>query len=93
MKEVKPIAVMYIPYSDFWGPNMQVSDMMILLNGWDDNKSLGERFEDYLWFVFVKPSIEAPELQVFHPKDFTEIQHQELKKLVTSYIESQNTNQ
>lgn len=89
-KEVKPIAVIYIPYSDFWGPGMNISDMMALLNGWDERVTFGERFQDYLWFVFVKQSIEAPELQVFHPKDFTEIQQQELKDLVMKHIESQN---
>lgn len=86
MEQVKPICVIYLPdnfdLSD--GRDMASNRLMSILNGWDEKVVMDRRnyWEGYLWFCFPKLNIDAPEFQVFHPKDFTEIQYQELKDMV-----------
>lgn len=41
---------------------------------------------DYHWFFILNESITEMEFQVFYEKDFTPIQHEELKKLITDSI-------
>ena len=40
---------------------------------------------------FSKEDITSPELKVYHPKDFTEIQYDELKKLLEGKLEQLKT--
>lgn len=79
--EVKPICVVYVPEtisssrSDAW------ESCRVLMNQMDKDKP------DYHWLVFVDPAAERVELKVFHPKDFTDIQYEELKLIMTDTIE------
>lgn len=82
----KPIAVLYLPENIFFDQNESVASMMATLNAWGDEGKPAPGLEGYLWFVFKKRDLETPELQVFHPKDFTEIQFQELKQLVINNL-------
>ena len=65
---------------------------MRFLNGDTESNSSNykpsDKFTDYHWFCFYKQGIEEPEFKVFHEKDFTEIQFEELKKLVTESLSS-----
>lgn len=81
---MKPIVLMHIPTNLDIGDGKPASgvSLMNIFNGWDEDKKPYSEFLDYLWLIFDKPHIEAPEIQVFHPKDFTEIQYNELKQLV-----------
>lgn len=78
----KPIVVIYWPENE--GSN--ADKVMSILNGWDDNESAGDYWKEYYWFCFPKRNICEPEFQVFHEKDFTDIQFEELKKMVTEAI-------
>ncbi len=81
----KPICVIYLPYSLDGGNGRMLTpvDLMSALNGRDDSKHKPDDYwKDYLWFSFYKDDIIAPEFQVFHEKDFTEIQYEELKELL-----------
>lgn len=81
---MKPIVLMHIPTNLDVGEGRPVSpvSLMNIFNGWDEHRKPHADFLDYLWLVFDKPYLEAPEIQVFHPKDFTDIQYNELKNLV-----------
>ena len=85
---IKPIAVIYIPYNvvDSAG-SFNVWEFAISLNGEDNTKYVvnKELYKDYLWFCFPTDSKDF-KMEVFHPKDFTEIQYSELKELITNEI-------
>jgi hypothetical protein len=86
MIDSKPICVIYFPWPNSFNP----TELMAIFNGWDEGKGKRqEGFEGYLWFCFIKYGIEAPEFQVFHPKDFTDIQFEELKQLVLNNLPTQ----
>jgi hypothetical protein len=90
---IKPICVIYLPVdSPIYDGGQQLTpvEVMSALNGWDKKSEQREEFKDYLWFSFQKQGIGSPEFQVFHPKDFTEIQFNELKQLVLAEIEKNN---
>jgi len=89
----KPICVIYLPDElalSGGGKIINPSDLMNLLNGWGDKDKYRhtDYWQDYLWFSFYKDGITEPEFKVFHEKDFTEIQYEELKQLVLNSIES-----
>ena len=88
--ETKPICVIYFPDNYNVGPGrINVNELMRTFNGWDESKGKPQSgFEGYMWFCFIKYDIDAPEFQVFHPKDFTDIQFEELKQLVLSNLPS-----
>ncbi|MES2382818.1 MAG: hypothetical protein V4538_17355 [Bacteroidota bacterium] len=95
MEHVKPICVIYFP-DLFEAQNRQwIYEYMRYLNGeqsdgsnkWDDRK---DYWSNYYWFCFYKQDITEPELKVFHPKDFTDIQFQELKDMVLTELEKIN---
>lgn len=90
MTEVKPICVIYLP-KDFdlgTGQDKSSNKLMSILNGWDTEVAANRKnyWEGYLWFCFTKSDIDAPEFEVFHPKDFTYIQFEELKEMVMDEI-------
>lgn len=91
----KPICVIYFPdhFVDGIAERNWIYEYMRFLNGDRDQedkyKYRGfENFNDYHWFCFYKQGINEPELKVFYEKDFTEIQFEELKKLITDSIET-----
>lgn len=90
----KPICIIYIPehYSVGTRGNRWIFEYADFLNGNqnpDSNISWGksEVYSDYLWFCFPKDEIDAPEFKIFYDKDFTPIEFEELKKLITYSIE------
>lgn len=90
----KPIAILYIPETfrvSRGGKEANAAmELMELLNdGYGSPKADRTTrgfWNDYYWFVFSDPQIDAPRLEVFHEKDFTEIQFNELKELVLAKI-------
>lgn len=94
----KPIVVIYLPESFSMDGRMDDAPMQLMraLNqnfGDGEHKGLvySSYWKDYYWFAFTKFGIEAPEFKVFHPKDFTDIQFQELKDLVIADLEAMKT--
>lgn len=96
MSEVKSIAVLYLPkeYTEHYGNkrNIGPGEYMAALNGGYGDKSDNriqhtDYWKDYYWLVFVDYEIERPELKVFHPKDFTDIQYKELEAMVLKSLE------
>lgn len=91
----KPICIIYFPenYSSVIPSNNNwIYEYMGFLNGEGGKNSKWEKsdyFTDYYWFCFYKYDINAPEFQVFHEKDFTDIQYQELKEMITRNLETQ----
>lgn len=87
MTEVKPILLIYyLPdlFTKSGGKLQHVSDVNINMQG---------KFNDY--HVLAIPSQQSADgscedvrLQVFHPKDFTEIQFQELRDMVIKEIDN-----
>jgi hypothetical protein len=89
----KPICVIYFPdlFVNGSGDRNWIYQYMRFLNGEQDDGSNwkhSDHFTEYYWFCFYKQGIEEPEFKVFHEKDFTEIQFEELKKLVTESLSS-----
>ena len=79
----QPICVIYLPenFSIYKsGRQMDPGEMMDVLNGRDKTcEDFGKPLGGYLWFVFPKPGIAAPELQTFYEKDMKEITWEEIK--------------
>lgn len=75
--KVKPICVVYIPdnISDA-GIKSGWSLCNELMEAWNNSKP------DYHWFCLIDYNAERIEFKVFHEKDFTPIQYEELKKLI-----------
>jgi len=86
MTAPKPICVIYFPELFTLNGLNNPLELATVLNGWDSKRESRPEFLDYLWFCFTKEDITAPEFQVFHPKDFTDIQLEELKSLVLNSI-------
>lgn len=84
----KPIVVLYLPNSEYFGPGISAMHVMAGFNGHDDRIKMAEGFYDYLWFVFVDNELSAPELKVFHEKDYTKEQYEDLKKMLEEGISS-----
>lgn len=88
----KPICVIYLPedFSIDGRSDAAMTLMKALNNNWgepDRHITYSDYWQDYYWFCFVKHSIDAPEFEIFHEKDFTEIKFQELKDLVLAKME------
>jgi len=88
----KPIVVLYIPEADFFSPDMPPSELMAMFNDNHDRIKMPEAFYGYLWFVFVDRELRTPDLRVFHEKDYTETQYEELKTMLEEGINSLKTN-
>lgn len=82
----KPIVVLYIPASDYFGPETSPIELMSAFNGNDSRISMAPMFYDYLWFVFVNGELVVPELKVFHEKDYTKTQYDDLRKMLEDGI-------
>lgn len=93
MIEVKSICVMYFPkdFSFVDDRTIEPFKLMKELNRWAEYESMDNSYGGYIWWCFFKENITEPELQVFHPKDFTEIQYQELRDMVMEEIKKLNT--
>lgn len=96
--EPKPIVVIYIPENFSVNGDMKDSPMQLMrvLNnnfgdGGDNRIVYSDYWKDYYWFAFTKYDIEAPEFKVFHPKDFTDIQFNELKDMLLADLEAMKT--
>lgn len=77
----KPIAIVYID-QQFDSPNLRQAQ-----------DALQDRMPDYHVFVIPNPNQEkALEMQVFHEKDFTEIQYEELKSMIEKHLNELTTN-
>lgn len=87
----KPIAVLYLPRYDYYGPSADTTTLTRAFNGYDDHIKMPDSFSDYLWFVFENGELVAPELKVFHEKDFTEMQYEELKTMIETSINELKT--
>lgn len=89
---IKPIAVVYIPrYALEFGMGIaNPSEIAAGFNGEESKFTFNrELYKDYLWFCF--PTDNEFKIEVFHPKDFTEIQYNELKELITNEIKNLKT--
>ena len=84
----KPIVLMYIPGTYYLPGENTANVMMQNMNGWNNKVIPDPEIKKYLWLVFEKNGIDAPEIQVFHPKDFTETQYDDLKSLVIDHLRS-----
>lgn len=80
----KPIAMMYLP--DDW-KTAACEDFMSSLNGWNDTGKPQPGIDGYLWLVFNKPNIDAPEIQVHNAENLTPEDFESLKLLVLAAIE------
>jgi len=96
---MKPICVMYFPVDFTFHPSgmkIDLVDLMSEFNGWPSNSSkreqrdVGDSFGGYMYWCFHKENITEPELQVFHPKNFTKIQYKELKELLLNKLKEMN---
>ena len=96
MIEAKPIVVIYLPENftiGAGGMRNAPMELMEALNGnygWQvpSNKTkYNDYWKDYYWFCFSKSDIDAPEFKVFYEKDFTPIQFEELKQMITNATE------
>jgi len=84
----KPICIIYLP-TDFNLPGISSpTHLAYALNGWEYKTEQRPEIKEYLWFCFTKEGITAPEFQVFHEKDFTEIQYNELKELIINELKN-----
>lgn len=88
----KPIVVLYLPNSEYFGPTISPWELMAQFNGHDDRIKMAQGFYDYLWFVFVDHELSAPSIQVFHEKDYTKEQYDDLKKMLEEGINSLKNN-
>ena len=91
---IKPIAVLYIPnnVSESTGEQLRTWELAASFNGEDNTRYRvnKELYKDYLWFCFPTDDNDFT-MEVFHPKDFTEIQYNELKQLITNEISNLKT--
>lgn len=92
----KPIAIIYFPEEFYVGSGRRdwIYQYMHQLNGEPDATTAikperKDYYTDYYWFCFYKGGITEPELKVFHEKDWTEIQQNELKQLIIKSINEQ----
>lgn len=76
----KPIALLYLPMDLGSGRRTEWSDCNSLMITFEKS------YPDYYWIMSPKESITEIELQVFHEKNFTEIQYEELKQLIEKSI-------
>lgn len=90
----KPIVIIYFPDQFVAGGSGRrwIYEYMRYLNGEEPNESAkvhwpqSDYWKDYYWFCFYKNDIQEPEFKIFHEKDFTEIQYNELKELINQSL-------
>lgn len=87
MNEIKPIVVIYY-LKESLSPTTSIREV---------NEMMMERFPDYHTLAVpsrmsLDGSCEDLRLEVFHPKDFTEIQFEALKVKVLEEIKNKNNN-
>ena len=95
---MKPICVMYFPVDFSFKKSGKIDDLvdlMVQFNGWPSEKykqmdSTNDAFGGYMYWCFHKDGITEPEIQVFHPKNFTKIQYEELKELLLNKLKEMN---
>lgn len=80
----KPIVVLYLPNADHFGHDP--GELMAAFNDSHRKIKMAPMFYDYLWFVFVNVDLTTPELKVFHEKDYSEEQYNELKRILDDGI-------
>jgi hypothetical protein len=90
--ERKPIVVLYIPDADFFSSTLPPSSLMAAFNGHHNSIAMPDSFNGYLWFVFINHELVTPDLRVFHEKDYTEIQYEELRGMLQEGINSLKIN-
>lgn len=83
---VKPICVIY------YLPDLFTSAGGVMISVYDMNKVMKEHFPDYLTLAIPSHlssdgSCEDVRLEVFHPKDFSQIQYDELKELILTEMD------
>ena len=81
----KPIAVVYLPMDLGSGKNTTWGDCHVLRDQFEKEKP------DYYWLVLLDPEAIKVEIKVFYEKDFTPIQYEELKSLITNAIKQTKT--
>lgn len=86
--ERKPIVVLYIPSIDYFGQELTPVDLMAAFNGHHRNITMPDAFNGYLWWVFVDQELRTPNLRVFHEKDYTEMQYDELRSMLEEGMKS-----
>ncbi len=75
----KPIAIVYFPENISMGNDD--------VNYGEITAGLNKTYPDYYWFCVPDNNAEKIYLQVFYEKDFTEIQYQELRKLIEKSLQ------
>ena len=80
--EAKPICVIYI------NPDSLSGNKNFWETSRDYTKNLDETKPDYHWFVFPDYDAQKIEVNVFHQKDFTEVNYEELKSIINNKIQS-----
>lgn len=78
----KPIAVIRIPEDAFRVERWTWKDCDGIQRHLTENKP------DYHWFVLLTSEHKEMVFEVFHEKDFTEIQYDELKKMIEEKLKS-----
>lgn len=90
---IKPIVIIYLPENFSINSNelSAPTELMRILNGnfgeSDPKIKYNDYWKDYLWFCFYDHEVNSPQFKVFYPKDFTEIQYEELKKLIENSLQ------
>ncbi len=96
--EAKPICVIYFP--DLFLPNINrgwIYEYMAFLNGdgREDGKmkwhTKADYYKDYYWFCFYDAEIQTPRFEVFNVKELTEVNFEELKRMVEEAIQKNKT--
>ena len=87
MTEAKPICVMRLPETTAIG--RQPIDYSVCF---EIQTGLQEEKPDYYWFVVIDYEIKSLKFEVFYAKDFTEIQFEELKKIIEDSINKKVSN-
>ncbi len=90
---MKPICLIYLPTDYSFSESgliVKPIELMRELNMWQDDRRHSVSDEDayggYMYWCFKKEGITEPEMQVFHPKDFTEANYEELKELLLNKL-------
>ena len=82
MTEAKPICIMRLP-DTLMAPGRRHIDYSVCFEIQTD---LQKEKPDYYWFVIIDYEIKSIKFEVFYAKDFTEIQFEELKKIIEDSI-------
>ncbi len=91
IQEIKPICVIY------YLPDIMIGNGGLMLSIREANELFANVFPGYLTLAVpsnlsADGSCDDIRLQVFHPKDFTEMQYEEMKQLIANAIEQAKIN-